>query len=1580
MCCLASHAQVTYTATFCGNNLSFESVSAPDGNTYSQVLLSGVIGNTSEAGKPQLPLRTLQLMIPFGKEVTNIVCSNIVTQSFQLSHNVYPAPSYDATGLVFAAPDLLVYQSGNAFPDQPILGWKQDYFDGNNNIVSVGLCPFEYYPTTGILKLITSVTITVTYTNGLPGGVAQIQRLQTTQNLYDSILYHMVDNPEVIPTFRIAPTIVKELENTGTDLPVYEYVVVAPQNLIESLHDFVTWKNQKGYWTGVVAIEDILDAYPGGDRIWPNDAIVDDAGSLRQYLHDAHVLGTAFALLVGDASVMPIREGGRVVDINLSQAPTDMYFSDLHGNWNVNHNEFYGELEANTDAPSNNPDIFVGRLLCNNSVEISNWSDKLLQYEKSSGDNNDLGYLKRALITKYYSNFNVSNLSTILTNVDFSVDLMSNGSSGPLPFPSGSNIISQLNQTKYGFMVSINEGFMDSPANGVKTSSRIEGGSTVYSYLVAKDAYDMPGCSETGNGLDNLTNEGFPFVLYGIGSSLSPFDITNSGIGDYNFGESFTVGGSYGGMVFLGYTRKSIYEDNGILLTNFAQLITSSANDVQYSHIGIAEASSKLNIPIYPSYHYHAFAHNLIGDPECQMWTDVPDNLSMTVTPNSLDKEVRNSVEVVVSGFKTPYSDRICRVTLYSENDVFKTMEVPVDAFGYATAVFDSIYPITTSYVTVTATCYNHIPAQSYLPVYGPHCEFMVVHDTVWTDGFCTDCDIIVDSCATLTVQCGVGLNSNCKIKVKPCSTLILDGGRLFCSVPDHQWQGVKVYGLGTGSWQGETLGHCDQGWLKLKNNAEISYARVAVDLWDGVNFNTTGGVVHAEDASFYNNGMAVRALYFQNTIPNTSYIGDYNARFYNCIFAIDKGYPIEGEVFHHHAVMAGVIGIKYKGCNFFINDCPVGLSAPDNAAIFSIDANFVVEGFCQSNIQPCPDDNLIPSRFQGFYMGINAVNEMNRNSAFTVNNSLFCKNKFGIRTKGLDFPTIYNSSFITDSTGVCSVGVYLDNTTNFTIEDNMFNGIGSQSNNAEQFGTVVINSHASNQIYRNNFSDLTCANFSDLENRSFFYTPSGNGLVYMCNICAFNQYDFFIPFDPESNYNNGIQITQGDQLSAAGNKFSSNALFQFYNGSITPITYYQYLGDPNQVLSSYYNVIPVNAQENDCPDHYGGLPDLVLSPEVRQQRETDYYNAYNNYIGTKTLYESFIDGGNTNDVINEITNATPDDMWTLRSQLLGYSPFVSSHVMKTVSDKPEVFSTSVMFEIFAANPEELRRDTILDYLESHETLPDYMMSTLKELANNTTTYKSVLESRMASYKHEYNNAASDIIRSILNDSVINRAELRGWLSNLEDINADRQIIASYLEEGNDSAAFALANMLPSLYGLTGTALSEHNGYMQLLALNDTLYQQHRTIFELTESETAMVDSLANFGVGIARVMAEIILEANGSPTMVDCPQIILHDDGGDGGRGAFAPKDLNGLLGFTVNVSPNPATTWMAVDFTLPNKVTKALFTLTNTIGVEVLNVELNGSQGQKVLDLRHLPNGVYVYFVRCVGLKHTGKLVIAK
>ena len=80
------------------------------------------------------------------------------------------------------------------------------------------------------------------------------------------------------------------------------------------------------------------------------------------------------------------------------------------------------------------------------------------------------------------------------------------------------------------------------------------------------------------------------------------------------------------------------------------------------------------------------------------------------------------------------------------------------------------------------------------------------------------------------------------------------------------------------------------------------------------------------------------------------------------------------------------------------------------------------------------------------------------------------------------------------------------------------------------------------------------------------------------------------------------------------------------------------------------------------------------------------------------------------------------------------------------------------------------------------------------------------------------------------------------------------------------------------------------------------------------------------------------------------------------------------------VRVYPNPAATWIAIDYTLPMDYGKATVEIANTLGVKVLQKQLNGHEGQSVLDLRGLANGVYTLTVMCGEYVLAEKLVISR
>ncbi|HAL64645.1 MAG TPA: hypothetical protein DCP10_03625 [Bacteroidales bacterium] len=411
------------------------------------------------------------------------------------------------------------------------------------------------------------------------------------------------------------------------------------------------------------------------------------------------------------------------------------------------------------------------------------------------------------------------------------------------------------------------------------------------------------------------------------------------------------------------------------------------------------------------------------------------------------------------------------------------------------------------------------------------------------------------------------------------------------------------------------------------------------------------------------------------------------------------------------------------------------------------------------------------------------------------------------------------------------------------------------------------------------------------------------------------------------------------------------------------------------------YHVAKVGRRiTNNCPSHYGGSSELkiVLTAQQKEDAEQDYYNNLTDYNSVKTLYDSYVDGGDTEAEKLDIQTAQPDDMWELRAQLLGDSPHLSLEVLKEAADKTDVFTESALFDILAANPDELKKDTLISYLENkEEPLPEYMIDLLKQLAEGTT-YKTALQQQMAGYKHAYTRAAHDIIRSNLNDTVVDNVELRNWLDNLGGITSDRQIISSYISEENFADALALANILPQLYKLEGNELTEHNYYMDMLDLHHTLYQQGRNTFQLDSTEKANITFIANNSKGIAGAQAKSILEAVYDEYYDDCPDA----DGTAGFKSSSVinPNALGKAYGLNISVKPNPAKQWAAFDYTLPGDETEATITITNGTGavIEVLNV--NGKQGQKLWNIRGLKSGVYIYTIKSSGFSQSGIIVISK
>ena len=153
------------------------------------------------------------------------------------------------------------------------------------------------------------------------------------------------------------------------------------------------------------------------------------------------------------------------------------------------------------------------------------------------------------------------------------------------------------------------------------------------------------------------------------------------------------------------------------------------------------------------------------------------------------------------------------------------------------------------------------------------------------------------------------------------------------------------------------------------------------------------------------------------------------------------------------------------------------------------------------------------------------------------------------------------------------------------------------------------------------------------------------------------------------------------------------------------------------------------------------------------------------------------------------------------------------------------------------------------------------------------------------------------------------------------------------------------------------------------------------SIRQLTESETEDVEDIAINGTGLPQYMAQSLLEATTERYhFAECPLIDEPSGMGRGIPQGYTQEDLSKAMGLSVSAKPNPATTWVAIDFTLPGDAKTAAVEIVNSLGEKVMYGQLNGNVGQKVLDLRELSNGVYTITILCGEYYQTEKLVITK
>lgn len=839
--------------------------------------------------------------------------------------------------------------------------------------------------------------------------------------------------------------------------------------------------------------------------------------------------------------------------------------------------------------------------------------------------------------------------------------------------------------------------------------------------------------------------------------------------------------------------------------------------------------------------------------------------------------------------------------------------------------------------------------------------------------------NLIIEPGSTLNVNnCFLYFDVNSKVVIKPGGKLILNGAT--CTSPCGQtWKGIEVWGNYNQN-QYTINGQCAQGKLELTNGAIIENADNAIALWHPGDYYSSGGIVTATNATFKNNKRDAEFIAYTNHHPINGQITNYISSFSNCHFITDDNY-INPSPFYSFITMWGVDGIRIEGCNFQ-NLKPLSTNSNRGYGIYSNNASYFIRSTCSCNITPCPSNScLVHTIFQGLFAGVAALNSGTYIKSISVIDAKFIDNGYGVKDDGVSYPIIVNNQFQIGPNNICpnmtGIGVELNNCNGYTIEENTFTYSTSWPAGDNFIGIHVyydpkIPAVLNNELYKNSFIGLSMAIQADGRNNGNNSNPN-DGLHYYCNTNQNNIGDF---------YSTGIGIAQnqGSSSKPAGNTFSlfSVTPYSDFNDQATwPIIYTYERGRQEQNPKNTYRVFKDSTYtENPCPSHFngGGNQTSKLTQQQITELEQDFANNSIAYDNVNAIFQALKDGGSSEGTIMAIQTSSGNNTMELRDQLLGESPHLSIEALKAAADRYDVLPDPILFEILAANPDELRNEELLTYLsEKNPPLPDYMIDLLRELAKDSS-YKTTLLREMSELNEAKTRDAYAIIRDMLQDSITDMNMVRNWLDNLHNINADYLIIDSWLQENNITSASALIDLLPQTYSFDDSAMVEYYYYKDLKDLQTTLITENKNIFQLDSTQIEMLENIASHSKGIAGTQSQSILAFAYGNLFINCPLPYSNTKISKCNK----LESINTIFQPKVNSYPNPSEEWVVFEYSIPSSVNNCSLKIVNLMGQFVEEFKISNNSGMIIWDTRKIKEGNYIYTLNNDKYSTSGKITI--
>ncbi len=637
-------------------------------------------------GAPNIPARVVHFVIPTDMSVADIIVSHGDEMTLPGTHRIAPmqpeTPTGEERALVDASAE--IYGSDAVYPPERAVYLGEGYL-GGYHIVSVALYPLRYHPETGRLVVTSDLEARLELTPSPDRSAPRHRMTADAADTYRKVVHGLVENPEDIEACAKQGVAIVSGDSPGGFAPKYspslegslvEYVIITNEEYESYFQQIADWKTKKGVPAVVRTVSWIDANYPGG---------CDSAERIRMFIQDAFASwGTTYVLLGGDTSVVPPRYGVSAY-YGGWEISTDLYYSDLDGNWNGDGDSEFGEGYSGPTSAGDSldlyPDVFVGRAPVGSIIEAETFVDKTFEYVMNPNPvfaERNL-YMAEVLFpydweegmlisTDGAEDVVEPTLSLVPANVHVSL-LYQNFD----PFPSAwpLNRVTAIDSMNQGYNITSHIG------HGNKDIMRCSRNN----YVTLQD-------------VDALTNgqqkAGYFWMLNCTSTAIEYDCIAEHLMNNPNGGASSLFGPT---RFCFPTTAKDYY------YSWFDYLYTQGT-----TRAGVVSAACKIPYVAESEYdntdRWTQMSHTYLGDPEMRLWTARPKNLTVVHAGTAPLGNVNLSVSV-----SNPAAVDSALVCVVKSNEVY--------ARGYTNAsgqVVLSFTPESTGQMTITVTAPNHLP------------------------------------------------------------------------------------------------------------------------------------------------------------------------------------------------------------------------------------------------------------------------------------------------------------------------------------------------------------------------------------------------------------------------------------------------------------------------------------------------------------------------------------------------------------------------------------------------------------------------------------------------------------------------------------------------------------------------------------------------------------------------------------------------------------------------------------------------------------------------------------------------------